>query len=282
LFIYGNNMEIKKDGTLSEWFKEARAQGYSFPLAMCHGIQTAMKELNKSFAEVFELFVKRVIIIQVGKMFIYDLRGHKALIPEGLHKCEKCGEYRGNVMKKDLNWEDSFHKEEAEKSEEYLGVSCLCDGILCHKCKKNKIHRPVSNTYYADTNRIEHYPYFSGMMGCAECREKQNKLKKPEEEMEVQKEWEVSVRLPREMYESQDAERLLDKSSKHSLTEQERNRLANTVVILFWLIVVFLTLYGLGGMSLVLNGVGFVIGVPILGLFFWGIYKLGDRFHWWG
>ena len=100
--------------------------------------------------------------------------------------------------------------------------------------------------------------------------------------MEVQKEWEVSVRLPREMYESQDAERLLDKSSKHSLTEQERNRLANTVVILFWLIVVFLTLYGLGGMSLVLNGVGFVIGVPILGLFFWGIYKLGDRFHWWG
>ncbi|OGE84956.1 MAG: hypothetical protein A3J48_00535 [Candidatus Doudnabacteria bacterium RIFCSPHIGHO2_02_FULL_46_11] len=76
-------MEIKKDETLSEWFKGARAQGYSVPVAMCHGIQIAMKELNMSFAEVFELFVERAIIIQVGKTFIYDLRGHKALVPKG-------------------------------------------------------------------------------------------------------------------------------------------------------------------------------------------------------
>ena len=74
-------MEIKKNETLSEWFKEAKTQGYSFPLSMCHGIQIAMRELNKSFAEIFELFVKRAIIIQVGKMFIYDLRGHTALVP---------------------------------------------------------------------------------------------------------------------------------------------------------------------------------------------------------
>ncbi len=73
-------MEIKKDKTLSGWFKEAKSQGYSVPLAMCHGIQTAMKELNMSFREVFELFVKRAIVIQVGKMFIYDMRGHTALV----------------------------------------------------------------------------------------------------------------------------------------------------------------------------------------------------------
>ena len=73
-------MEIKKDETLSGWFKETKSQGYSVPVAMCHGIEIAMKELNMGFAEVFELFIKRAIIIQVGKIFIYDLRGHKALV----------------------------------------------------------------------------------------------------------------------------------------------------------------------------------------------------------
>ena len=163
-------MEIKNDTTLSEWFKESRAQNHSFPLSMCHGIEIAMKELNISFPEVFELFLKRAIIVQVGKMFIYDLRGYEALIPKGLYKCEQCCEYKGKVMEKDLNWDGTFNKAEAEKSKEYLGVSCLCDGILCHKCKKNKIHRPTSNSYYADTNTIGHHPYFSGMKSCGECR----------------------------------------------------------------------------------------------------------------
>jgi len=163
-------MEIKKDETLSEWFKESRAQDYSFPLAMCHGIEIAMKELDISFPEVFELFLKRAIIVQVGKMFIYDLRGYKALIPEGLHKCEKCGEYKGKVMEKHLNWEDTFRKAESEKSEEYLDVSCLCEGILCRACKKNNIHRPISNIYDVADNRIWHYPYFQGMKSCGECQ----------------------------------------------------------------------------------------------------------------
>ena len=164
-------MKIRKDEILSEWFKESRSQGYSVPVAMCHGIQIAMKELKKDFVEVFELFVERAIIIQVGKTFIYDLRGHTALVPKGLHKCEKCGEYKGTVMEKDLNWNDSFNKAESEKSEEYLTVSCLCDGTLCRKCKKNKIHRPISNSYDAGTNKIWHHPYFSGMKSCGECRE---------------------------------------------------------------------------------------------------------------
>jgi len=167
-------MEIKKDTTLGEWFKEARAQDYSFPLAMCHGIEIAMKELNRNFSEVFELFLKRAIIIQVGKMFIYDLRGHKALIPEGLHKCETCGEYKGEVMEKDLSPLDKLGYE-TKGGEGYLEVSCLCDGILCHKCKKNKIHRPISNSYDEEDNDILHHPYLSGMIPCSECREKQNK-----------------------------------------------------------------------------------------------------------
>lgn len=93
-------------------------------------------------------------------------------VPEELHKCEKCGEYKGKVKKKDLNWDNSFNKEEAEKSEEYLTVSCLCDGILCPKCKKSKIHKPISNSYDEESNTIEHWPWFTGMRPCNECGEK--------------------------------------------------------------------------------------------------------------
>jgi len=78
-------------------------------------------------------------------------------IAEGLYKCGQCGGYKGKVIDKD---------------EECLTVSCLCDGILCPKCKKNKIHRPISNLYDSDTNTISHAPYFTGVMGCYECKEK--------------------------------------------------------------------------------------------------------------
>ena len=81
----------------------------------------------------------------------------KIKIPKGLYKCEKCGEYRGEVK---------------EKGKEYLTVSCLCDGILCPKCKKNKIHRPISNSYDERGNDILHHPYFTGMTDCGECGEK--------------------------------------------------------------------------------------------------------------
>lgn len=91
-------------------------------------------------------------------------------IPEGLVKCEVCGEYRGRIMSKDLNWSDSFDKENKEKSDEYLGVSCLCDGVLCRRCKTNKVHRPISNSYDEKSNSVSHWPYFAGMMPCIECK----------------------------------------------------------------------------------------------------------------
>ncbi len=94
-------------------------------------------------------------------------------IPEGLYRCKQCGEYKGEAMKKDLNWEGGLN-EEAEKNEEYINVSCLCDGILCHKCKKNKIRRPISNSYDEESNSIWHTPYFSAQFGCVECREKRS------------------------------------------------------------------------------------------------------------
>jgi len=98
----------------------------------------------------------------------------KNKIPNGLHKCEVCGEYNGQVMEKDLSRNNYFNKTETEKSNRYLTVFCLCKGILCPKCKQNKINRPISNSYHENDNNVWHWPWFSGMMPCKKCREKQN------------------------------------------------------------------------------------------------------------
>lgn len=90
-----------------------------------------------------------------------------ATIPESLVKCAVCGEYRGTAKMKELNRGSLL---EEEQSDDIVTFSCLCQGILCPRCKRNRIHRPISNTYSPETNSMMHYPYFSGMMGCAECR----------------------------------------------------------------------------------------------------------------
>ncbi len=56
--------DIKEYKTTGEWFKDARECGYSFPLAMCNGLDLAQKELKLSFSEVFELFVGNNIVIK--------------------------------------------------------------------------------------------------------------------------------------------------------------------------------------------------------------------------
>ena len=101
----------------------------------------------------------------------------KYKIPKGLYKCPECGEYRGEVREGNLNQEtnDDFlleslkrvslnraeqNGEDASKiaanikkmkddlalfrksqqqSERIITVSCLCDGVLCPKCKKKII-----------------------------------------------------------------------------------------------------------------------------------------------
>ena len=93
-------------------------------------------------------------------------------ISKGLIKCKVCGEYNGKIMKKYLNWGNDFFNNSPEEGEKLISVTCLCNGILCKKCKKNKIHRPVSNSYIKSSNSIEHWPWFTGMAGCDICRKK--------------------------------------------------------------------------------------------------------------
>lgn len=88
----------------------------------------------------------------------------------GLVKCDVCGEYKGNVKEKFLNRATPL---EGDEGEEIIGVSCICDGIPCSKCKKNKIRRPISNSYDEEDNSISHTPYFAGMIPCHECKDKE-------------------------------------------------------------------------------------------------------------
>jgi hypothetical protein len=91
-------------------------------------------------------------------------------IPKGLTKCKICGQFNGKVKERNLNWDVYFAQKDKESSDKYLAVSCLCDGILCPKCKRNKIPRPISNSYDEESNQVWHNPAFMGMAMCSECR----------------------------------------------------------------------------------------------------------------
>jgi hypothetical protein len=79
----------------------------------------------------------------------------------------------------ELNWysavDDVIYLAGQPDPEEVITATCLCVGILCMRCKKNKIHRPISNTYDPETNTIEHWFWLSGMVPCRECKEKERK-----------------------------------------------------------------------------------------------------------
>ena len=83
-------------------------------------------------------------------------------VPEGLEKCPVCGEYKGRVKCKDLNWEGSGFREKNEKDETPIGISCRCEGVWCPDCGRFLMRRPVSNYYDPEKNRSVHVPYFMG------------------------------------------------------------------------------------------------------------------------
>lgn len=107
-------------------------------------------------------------------------------IPEGIHQCADCGEYRGECRVRDLDWglsEDellglparyaeavtALREAQRPDEDEVVRVSCLCQGIVCPICGKNRMHRPISNAYDPARNHVSHYPYFYGQRGCDEC-----------------------------------------------------------------------------------------------------------------
>lgn len=93
-------------------------------------------------------------------------------VPEGLSRCPICGEYRGVMRLGHVSGFDSsiFRYEEPSTS---LTVQCICDGVLCPICKKNRFHRPISNTW-TERGGFGHVPYFRGWFPCDECYRKRN------------------------------------------------------------------------------------------------------------
>ncbi len=88
--------------------------------------------------------------------------------PPGLTRCPVCGEYRGSILARYLDW--NVEPLDASGLDEEIDVSCLCEGILCRRCEKNRIHRPISNSYDPGTNTILHHPWFSYLKPCSACR----------------------------------------------------------------------------------------------------------------
>ncbi len=92
-------------------------------------------------------------------------------IPPGFVKCEVCGQYNGKTASLNLNW----HVTDGIGPDDMTSVTCICHGIPCRGCGVNKIPRPISNTYDEETNSIGHWPYFTSMMLCHECYQKEQK-----------------------------------------------------------------------------------------------------------
>jgi hypothetical protein len=90
----------------------------------------------------------------------------KPPVPAGYVRCDVCNEYNGTTDASNLSWNSS-----PPPTGEII-VTCLCYGIPCPKCKAKLIHRPITNSYDPDANKIWHSPYFAGMIPCSECRAK--------------------------------------------------------------------------------------------------------------
>lgn len=87
-------------------------------------------------------------------------------LPPGYVQCDVCGEFNGSTDAMNLSWGDRL------RGERKISVRCLCQGIPCPRCKTTLIHRPVSTTYYPETNEVWHWPYFAELIPCAKCRSK--------------------------------------------------------------------------------------------------------------
>ncbi len=81
--------------------------------------------------------------------------------PIGLRRCRQCGELYGRTYY-GTPYDRIFL--------EAVTVTCLCKGIVCHWCKKNAIHRPISNYFDEETGTIWHVPHFGFLARCRECR----------------------------------------------------------------------------------------------------------------
>jgi len=78
-----------------------------------------------------------------------------------------CSEWRGVTKAKEVFGPDSFFED--EDPERPVSISCICDGIPCPRCKRNRIYRPISNQW-DERGGFGHNPWFMGQAPCKMCR----------------------------------------------------------------------------------------------------------------
>lgn len=167
-----NQLDISKFKTVGEFHDGIVASKYTASPDLYRGLQSLMKAKELTFQEAFKFLLDNKKVFVIDNCYVYDLSARKLWekkIPEGFIKCGVCGECKGKTKKKNLNWGMPLSDEELE---DYVGVSCICEGILCPKCKINKIHRPGSNEYDEKDNQIWHSPILPCAPLCSECRNK--------------------------------------------------------------------------------------------------------------
>jgi hypothetical protein len=75
----------------------------------------------------------------------------------GVRRCERCGEIRGRFLQALLLG--------------YGGtITCICEGLKCRYCKRNRVRRPLTNYIGDDSIGSRHTAWFGYLIPCRECQ----------------------------------------------------------------------------------------------------------------
>ncbi len=87
-------------------------------------------------------------------------------VPEGLTRCQVCNQYQGVMALKEIPDPHGHYRD--ENPDTPLRVQCICDGVLCPRCKIKLFHRPTSNVW-TERGGFVHVPAFRASFPCDEC-----------------------------------------------------------------------------------------------------------------
>lgn len=94
-------------------------------------------------------------------------------VPDGLSRCSVCGEYQGVMALKDVPDPEGHYRDENPDSP--IRILCICDGVLCRRCHRNRFHKPGSRIW-AERGGIAFIPEWRDSFPCDECNEKREAL----------------------------------------------------------------------------------------------------------
>ena len=66
-------MDISKYDSVGEWYEDAKKNGYSVPVQMCHGLQKTMKNKNMTLKEAYGFLFENKKAFLAGNTYIFDI-----------------------------------------------------------------------------------------------------------------------------------------------------------------------------------------------------------------